>query len=108
MRLDEVLDGLLAEPAPLHALQAAAPAVAAEPAARPIGSGGARPDQPARRAIDANSLVQPLVDGIDRIKEQVPVVIAQLEAAFDEVLRAFPNRGVSAVSGSVSASASVG
>ncbi len=59
-------------------------------------------------AIDADTLVQPLVDGIDRIKEQVPVVIAQLEAAFDEVLRAFPKGGVSGVSGSVSASASVG
>ena len=52
--------------------------------------------------------MQPLVDGIERIKEQVPVVIAQLEAAFDEVLRAFPTGGVSGASGSVSVNVSVG
>ena len=105
--LDAVLDGLLPDPAPLHALQAQLQQLRPSQLLAPVTAALAPISQLAG-AIDADTLVQPLVDGIDRIKEQVPVVIAQLEAAFDEVLRAFPKGGVSGATGSVSVNASVG
>ena len=105
--LEALLDGLLPDPAPLHTLQAQLQQLRPSQLLAPVTAALAPISQLAG-AIDTDALVQPLVDGIDRIKEQVPVVIAQLEAAFDEVLRAFPEGGVSGVSGNVSASASVG
>jgi hypothetical protein len=105
--LDELLDGLLPDPAPLHALQAQLQQLRPSQLLAPVTAALAPISQLAE-AIDTDTLVQPLVDGIDRIKEQVPAVIAQLEAAFDEVLRAFPKGGVSGATGSVTVNASVG
>jgi hypothetical protein len=55
--------------------------------------------------IDPNVLFGPLVAGIAKIRDQLPKVIADLEAALDEVLAAFPGGGISGVSGSVSVQA---
>lgn len=52
------------------------------------------------------TLLDPLIEAIARIREQIPELIARLEVAFDEVLAAFPEGGAS--SASVSASATVG
>jgi hypothetical protein len=105
--LDQLLDGLLPDPAPLRELQTRLAALRPSQLLAPVTAALA-PITTLTATVDADALMQPLVGGIDRIKEQLPVVIAQLEAAFDEVLRAFPTGGVSGASGSVSASASIG
>lgn len=105
--LDELLDGLLPDPAPLRLLQQQLDQLRPSRLLAPVTAAFAPISELAGR-LDADGLVQPLVEGIDRIKEQVPDVIAQLEAAFDEVLRAFPQGGVTGVSGSASANVSVG
>ena len=102
--LDALVDGLLPDPEPLRQLQQQLAQLRPSQLLAPLTS-ALEPVSTLAVAIDVDAIVQPLVDGIDRIKEQVPEVIAQLEAAFDEVLRAFPEGGVTGVSGSVSVSA---
>jgi len=55
--------------------------------------------------LDVRVLFEPLLAAIQRVRDQVPEVIAEIEVALDEVLAAFPEGG--ADSGGVSASASV-
>jgi ribosomal 50S subunit-associated protein YjgA (DUF615 family) len=52
--------------------------------------------------LDPHVLFQPLIDAIQRIRDQLPEVIAEVEAALDEVLAAFPDGGDNSASGSVS------
>jgi hypothetical protein len=52
-------------------------------------------------SLDPNQLLEPLVEAIARVRQQLPEVIAEVEAALDEVLDAFPEGGPSAASGSV-------
>jgi len=105
--LSGVADGLLPDPAPFHELQARLAAL------KPSGllasvSAAAAPLTELLAALDPAALLTPLVDAIARIREQLPQVIVDIETAFDEVLDAFPEGGVSGASVSVSASASVG
>ena len=58
--------------------------------------------------IDAKILLQPLIDAIARIRAEVPEVVAEIEAAIDEVLDTIPEGGGASASVSISASASVG
>jgi hypothetical protein len=55
--------------------------------------------------LDPSKLFDPLITAIAKIRDQLPKVISDLEAALDEVLAAFPEGGISGVSGSVSAQA---
>lgn len=55
--------------------------------------------------IDPKVLFDPLISAIAKIRDQLPKVISDLEDALDEVLGAFPEGGVSGVSGSVSVQA---
>jgi hypothetical protein len=57
--------------------------------------------------IDPAVLLQPLIEAIARIREQIPDVIASVEAAFDEVLAAFPEGGITGAGVSVSAEVTV-
>jgi len=52
--------------------------------------------------IDIKIVLEPLIEAIARVREQVPDVVAEIEAALDEVLDAIPEGGLSRVSGSVS------
>ncbi|MEA2931971.1 MAG: hypothetical protein QOI56_756, partial [Actinomycetota bacterium] len=102
--LDGLLDGLLPDPAPFHELQARMAAL------RPsvlLGSltAALQPITDLVAALDPDALVQPLIEAIARVRDQLPDVVARIEVAFDEVLAAFPEGGISGVS--VSASVSV-
>jgi hypothetical protein len=55
--------------------------------------------------LDPEALFEPLIATIAKIRDDLPAVIAELEAAFDEVLAAFPEGGVESVSVSVSVQA---
>lgn len=52
--------------------------------------------------LDPAQLLQPLIDLLARVREQLPEALAQIEAAFDELLRAFPSGRGSGASGTVS------
>jgi hypothetical protein len=56
--------------------------------------------------IDPDTLLAPLIAAIARVREEVPEVISDIEAAIDEVLAAFPEGGSDSVS--VSATVSIG
>lgn len=99
--LDDLVDGLLPDPAPLHDLQQRLEQLRPSQLLAPVIV-ALRPITELAASVDADALVQPLLDAVERVRSQVPDVIAQLEEAFDEVLRAFPEGGVSSVSGSVS------
>jgi hypothetical protein len=58
--------------------------------------------------LDPAVMFEPLIAAIANIRADLPDVIADLEAAFDEVLAAFPEGGISGVSASVSVEASAG
>jgi hypothetical protein len=107
--IDTMVKGLLPDPAPFHELQARLAALkpsqllasvmaAAEPLTKLVAS------------LDPDVLFGPIIDAIATIRDQLPGVIADIEAAFDEVLDAFPEGGVTGagVSATVSVSASAG
>jgi hypothetical protein len=105
--LDKLIKGVLPDPAPLHELQARLAALkpsrllaevvaAAEPLTKLVVS------------LDPDALFGPIVDAIANIRAELPDVIADIEAAFDELLDAFPEGGVTGAGASVSVSASVG
>jgi hypothetical protein len=45
--------------------------------------------------------MQPLIDAIARVKDEVPASLDRLEVAIDDVLAAFPDGGGDSASGSV-------
>ena len=55
--------------------------------------------------IDVKIILEPLIDAIAKVRAQVPEVVAEIEAALDEVLNAIPEGGGASVSGSASVSA---
>jgi hypothetical protein len=105
--LETLIKGLLPDPAPLHELQArlaalkpsrllASVAAAAEPLTKLVAE------------LDPDTLFGPIIEAIATIRAELPDVIADIEVAFDEVLDAFPEGGVTGAGVSVSVSASVG
>ena len=54
-------------------------------------------------SLDPTALFEPLLAAIERIRDEIPDLIARIEAAFDEVLAAFPEGGTDSASVSVSA-----
>jgi hypothetical protein len=101
--LDGLVDGLLPDPAPFDELQQRLEQLRPSQLLAPVTAALAPVTQLAS-AIDPDELVQPLLDAVERVKGQVPEVIAKLEEAFDEVLRAFPEGGITSVSASGSVS----
>jgi hypothetical protein len=55
--------------------------------------------------IDVKIILEPLIDAIAKVRAQVPEVVAEIEAALDEVLNAIPGGGGASVSVSASVSA---
>jgi hypothetical protein len=51
--------------------------------------------------LDPSTLMQPLIDAIARVKDEVPASLDRLEVAIDDVLAAFPDGGGDSASGSV-------
>lgn len=58
--------------------------------------------------LDPAALLQPIVDLVARLRADLPRVLANVEAAFDEVLTALRDGGISGASVNVSASGSIG
>jgi hypothetical protein len=52
--------------------------------------------------IDVKIILEPLIEAIARVRAQVPEVVAEIEAALDEVLNVIPDGGGASVSASVS------
>jgi hypothetical protein len=101
--LEDVAGGLLPDPAPLHDLQTQLAGLKPSRLLDEVAA-AARPLTDIVAALDAKVLFGGLIDALARIRDQAPEVVATLEAAFDEVLAAFPEGGVTGVSASASAS----
>lgn len=54
--------------------------------------------------LDVTTLLQPLLDAIARIRDEIPQIVAEIEAALDDVLAAFPEGDSNNVSVSLSVS----
>jgi hypothetical protein len=50
--------------------------------------------------LDVNTLAQPLIDAIDRVRQDLPEVVSRVEGGLDEVLAAIPEGGASGASAS--------
>ena len=105
--VEGLLTGLLPDPAPFNALAAELAGFKPSSILAPITQ-ALRPLSELIATLDVKVLLQPLLDAIARIRGEIPKVIADIEAALDDVLSAFPEGGPAGVSVSVSVSASVG
>jgi hypothetical protein len=102
-KLHDLVTRLLPDPAPFHALQDQLAQLKPSQLLAPLVQ-TLQPVSELVATLDPQVLFQPLIDAIARIREQLPDVIAEVEAALDEVLAAFPDGGAdgASVSGSVS------
>jgi hypothetical protein len=48
--------------------------------------------------LDVNTLAQPLIDAIDRVRRDIPEVVSRVEGGLDDVLAAIPEGGASGAS----------
>jgi hypothetical protein len=101
--LDDLVAALLPDPAPFREL------VARIEKLRPsVLFGGVsdalKPLTELTAMLDPEVMFGPLIAAIAKIRADLPDVIVELEAAFDEVLAAFPEGGISGVSVTVEAS----
>ncbi len=100
-KLDHLVDDLLPDAAPFNTLQAQLAAFRPSEVLAPLAD-SLEPFSDLVQQLDPSGLLQPLVEAMARIREEVPDAIATIEAAFDEVLAAFPEGGTD--SGSISVS----
>jgi hypothetical protein len=103
-RVEGLVAGLLPDPAPFNALIAELAQFKPSAILAPITQ-ALQPLSQLIALLDVKVLLQPLIDAIARIRGEIPKVIADIEAALDDVLSAFPEGGPASVS--VSASASI-
>ena len=105
--LDDLVSALLPDPKPFGELLARIEAL--KPSQLLAGvSDALKPLTELTAMLDPKVLFEPLVNAIAKVRADLPDVIADLEAAFDEVLAAFPEGGITGVSVSVSAEAHAG
>ncbi len=98
-RLDHLVDDLLPDAAPFHALQAELAEFKPSEILASLAT-SLEPFSDLVQELDPSSLLEPLIAAIAAVREQVPEAIATIEAAFDEVLAAFPEGGTDRVSAS--------
>ena len=99
--LEGIIADLLPDPAPFNALIAELQQFKPSTILSPI-TDALQPLSQLIATLDVNTLLQPLIDAIERIRGEVPQAIADIEAALDDVLSAFPDGGPANASGSVS------
>jgi hypothetical protein len=104
--LRELVTSLLPDPAPFVELQNRLATLKPSELLAPLTE-SLQPVTDLVSELDVKVLLEPLVEAIQRVREQVPDVIADIEEAFDEVLAAFPEGGSSGASESVTAGVSV-
>jgi hypothetical protein len=105
--LDDLVAALLPDPAVFHQLLARIEGL--KPSQLLAGVTNAlKPLTELTALLDPKVMFEPLISAIAKIRTDLPDVIADLEAAFDEVLAAFPEGGSSGASVSVSVEASAG
>lgn len=100
-KLDHLLDDLLPDAGPFNDLQAQLAAFKPSEILAPLAD-SLEPFSNLVEQLDPAGLLKPLVEAIARIREEVPDAIAIIEAAFDDVLAAFPEGGSDSGSASVS------
>jgi hypothetical protein len=103
-KLHDLLDQLLPDPAPFVTLQAQLAQLKPSQLLAPLVQ-TLQPISDLVAALNPQALFQPLVEAIARIREELPTVISEVEAALDEVLAAFPQGGTDSGGASVSVSA---
>ena len=103
-KVDGLVDALLPDPAAFDALLVR---LAGLKPSRLLATLSAtlRPLAELVAMLDPEALVQPIIDAIARIRAQLPQVLADIEAALDEVLGALQEGGISSVSVTVEARA---
>jgi len=101
-KLHDLVEHLLPDPAPFHQLQDQLALLKPSQILAPLVD-TLQPVTDLVAALDPHTLFQPLIDAIARVRTQLPDVVAELEAALDEVLAAFPEGGTDSASGSLSA-----
>jgi hypothetical protein len=106
-RLDALVDALLPDFAAFNAMVDRLAALKPSQLLAPL-TAALQPLTELLAVLDPAALLQPILDLIARIRADIPRILANVEAAFDEVLRALSDGGISGVSVSVSAEASVG
>ena len=106
-RLDALVDALLPDFSPFNAMVDRLAALKPSQLLAPL-TAALQPLTELLAVLDPAVLLQPILDLIARIRADIPRILADVEAAFDEVLRALSDGGISGVSVSVSAEASVG
>lgn len=101
-KLRDLVARLVPDPAPFHALQEQLAQLKPSQLLAPLVQ-TLRPISEMVAMLDPQVLFQPLIDAVGRIREQLPEVVAEVEAALDEVLAAFPEGGIDSASASLSA-----
>jgi hypothetical protein len=100
-KLRDLVAALLPDAQPFHDMQARLaqlkPSVLLEPLTHSLA-----PVSELVASLDPQALLEPLLEAIARVRQQLPEVIAEVEAALDEVLAAFPEGGPSSASAEVS------
>lgn len=100
-KLRDLVAHLLPDPAPFHALQDQLAQLKPSQLLAPVVQ-TLQPISDLVAHLDPHVLFQPLIDAIARIRDELPAVVAEVEAALDDVLAAFPEGGVNSASASVS------
>jgi hypothetical protein len=99
--LREMVDGLLPDMSGFVTLQervaALKPSQLLQPAVEAL-----QPVSDLIAQLDINTVFEPLIDAIDRVRDDLPEVVSRIEGALDEVLDAIPEGGASSASASVS------
>jgi hypothetical protein len=104
--LRDVVGSLLPDPAPFQALLDRLATMKPSQLLAPLVE-TLRPVSDLVATINPAALLEPLIEAIARVREQIPEVIADIEAAFDEVLAAFPEGGITGASVTVSGQVTV-
>ena len=99
-KLHDLVAKLLPDPAPFHALQDQLAQLKPSQLLAPVIQ-TLQPISDLVAKLDPHLLFQPLVDAIARIRDELPTVVAEVEAALDDVLAAFPEGGINSASASV-------
>lgn len=99
--LREMVDGLLPDMSGFVTLQervaALKPSQLLKPAVEAL-----KPVSDVIAQLDVNTVFEPLIDALNRVREDLPEVVSRIEGALDDVLDAIPEGGASGASASVS------
>jgi hypothetical protein len=97
--LRALVDQLLPDMAPFVELQERLAQLKPSQILRPAVE-ALKPVTDAIALLDVNTLAQPLIDAVDRVRRDIPEVVSRVEGGLDDVLAAIPEGGASGASAS--------